>query len=485
MAKRIEVTGKSVFFWNGIRKGLTLLLMVQILAGFAWMLLHMGVLPDFAESDGIIASATDLTINEYQGILYVGLCALLIRVGRLLPFPWYSLLYGFQLLFVFFSFYYFLVALAGKKYGRNISRRSFRIFFILFLMTIPRMLQATMAVLPYAMSFALLMILGGLLLERRNAILLASCCLLGSLIRPGNLILFCVFYGISVVYFFFHDKDREEVKMRFLHMGVRFLAIVIILVLSFGITNAVRNENDGLMQNNVYGAMLSRLAWPSFGQTYFFMPQELKDVLTEDVINATKNRADDVYTTVGPLLEQSFGREGAAAYYKQLALLALNNNTKVVLGEWAGDFIAYLFLPLTETDLPYPAGYRAYGYLRGQFLGEGELHTELGQLSYALSYWYLKLSQALLFASMILGVCNMIMKARRGQIVRRHEGRNLNRFFALVMLLGVITASTSSHMPVNGLYALPVYIFWYALLLHAIYHQGGDDYVLESRASDE
>ncbi|MCR4589023.1 MAG: hypothetical protein K5682_11485, partial [Lachnospiraceae bacterium] len=52
-------------------------------------------------------------------------------------------------------------------------------------------------------------------------------------------------------------------------------------------------------------------------------------------------------------------------------------------------------------------------------------------------------------------------------------------FFILVTVLGVITAGTSSHMPVNGLYVLPVYVFWYCLLLHVIYHQGRDDFLHE------
>ncbi|MCR4587194.1 MAG: hypothetical protein K5682_02190, partial [Lachnospiraceae bacterium] len=472
MAKRIEVTGKSVFFWNGIRRGLMVLLLVQIAFGIVWMILHMGTMPAFAESDGIIASATHFTVNEYQGILYVGLCALLIRLGNLLPIPWYSILYVIQLCFSFIAFYYFLWALAGKKYGRNISRRTFRIFFILTLMTIPRLLHVSMAVLPYSMSFSLLLILGGMLLQRRNAILLAGCCLLGGLMRPGNLILFCVFTGISVLYFVFHDKEREDLKMRMLHMGVRFLAILIVLVLTYGITVAVREENDGLMQNNVYGAMLSRLAWPSFSETYFFMPPELQEVLTEDVINATKTRADDVYTVVGPLIEQAFGRKEAAGYYRQLAMLALNNNTKVVLREWGSDLLAYLFIPLSEMEFTYGVSHRAYGYLLGQFLGNGRLNTTMGTLSYYLSLWYVRFSQVLFLIIILLGICNLIMKIRRGQLVRRHEGRNLNRFFILVTVLGVITAGTSSHMPVNGLYVLPVYVFWYCLLLHVIYHQG-------------
>ncbi len=482
MAKVVQVTGKSVFFWNGVRKGLTILLFLQIAFGFGWICLHMGTLPDFAESDGIIESATHFKINEYQGILYVGLCTILWQLGRFLPIPWYSVLYLLQLIFSFSSIYYFLWALAGKKYGRNISRRSFRIFFILFLMTIPGVLQCQLAVLPYSLSLSLLMTLGGLLLERRNAILLASCCLLGGLTRPGNLILFCVFYGISVVYFFFHDRDREDIKMRLLHMGIRFLAVGIILVLSFGIMLAVRTEDDGLMQNTVSGTLLSRFAWPNFSQTYFFMPQELKEVVTEDMINATKYRADDVYTVVGPAIEQAFGREQAADYYRLLARLALTCNTKEVLREWGSDLLAYLFLPVSEMPITYHVSHRAYGYLLGQFLGTGQMHTPMGQFSYLLSLWYVRYSKALLIAILILALANAGMKLHRGQVVRRHEGRNLNRFFILVMLLVVISAATTSHMPVNGMYAQSVYIFWYSLLLHCIYHQGGDDFLLESKA---
>jgi len=274
-------------FRNIVQRILYSLMSVQIAMGLFYMAKSIGTYQQFSEGIGPI---------PFSAFLY--LCQFGTGVG---------------------SAWYFLNVLSVRKTGAKM-KRPLCLLTVLYLNTVPFILQMHMSGLSYSLGLSIFLVLMGLA---------------------------------------FSDRKKEDAaasgtwkKSLFLRMaGVLFAMFFLNEVVKPACEDLVSVQTTGhkieRIQNSFGAAMVSRFVWPDFATNYYFWSDEVKAAMSlEDAVHICQ-REEAVENYFGPLMEKAYGKKKANQLYLQMAGRCFMDRTRDIATAITTDFADYVMIPFT------------------------------------------------------------------------------------------------------------------------------------------
>lgn len=292
---------------------------IRIVFGLVWMCLHFVRIQDFGVPDGF---------------LYPALLRLFHGAPRLLLL--------LQLA---------LACYAGNELLRPICRPGFlwRVWYVLALLTFPMAMQCHMALLPYSFVSSLLFLETAYLRKALNgsqepdikelvkgavcwlalALLLPEYGWLGGIL-PGLVVLLCL----------------PGLRKKF-----RRLAYCVLIIAAFGGMIAgvhLLNRSEENAGGSFWFSLACRTTWPTIWNDAALWPAELRAV-TDPVLAEVSRRPGNMERLLRPAMEEGFGEEQAARYYRLMARQAWRDRKPMIVRQAGWDALVYV---LPQVMLP-------------------------------------------------------------------------------------------------------------------------------------
>lgn len=486
---------KYVFFRKSIAGLLFIGMAVQIAVGIIWIFCNFPTRWQFAETEYYVKAAASIgteavegnvsiILDEYTGLLY----PLVIRVVESIMKPFglscEALLVLLQLAaaVLCYCLFWWLCGAGSRLWSFQ------NIFMGLYLLTVPLSVQWHLTVLPLSFTSSLYLLLFGLCIrayrrkEHRNMCLLyqvSGIWAAVTLLEPDYWYL-----AIPMVLFATVLACRKKGWKR-PAQAVLLLAAVSLLA---GSANRLAQtpSSSGRIQKSLGAAMVSRLVWPNFGTNYFYWPEEIKAIMTEEQGTEISRYADNVQLIFGPMTEQAYGRQKADALYWQMALRCLQDRTKEVVTAVSGDFLAYLFTPWRVKDQLDGSGisYSGWNYskMRSAVPGLTKWYMDYGLVSFRFGIVIALLCG---LAGLLFGKCAACAEGRRlpdgGPLScednrRSPLGRGIWLFTVVCVLWQALWYTMSGAGMMDYKNVLPVILLWYGAIGVAWHYAGKVQY---------
>lgn len=423
----------------------------QCILGIVWMLLCFPYLQNLQRTSDYIEAAHSFVVDEYMGILYPVLIAGADILENISGIPFYCFLYLLQVSAGFVAGSVFVYLLRGSK-GRIFSLPDMA--GSLFLLTIPMAAQCHLAVLPQSLVCSAFLVELGLCYdacagERKTDskffLILCGLWLAAGLLQPDYLWL----SGAPVVCMGMVCISRRGNWKRVWSL----ILVTVFLICDIGGVTAAPGSY-GRIQRTLGAAMVSRMVWPNFSTTYFFWPEEVKDVMSEKQGEDISAKSDRVQTVFGPMVESAYGKEAADRYYWQMARQCFEVRTKEIVGTIWQDFTAYLCVPLSLKCQLDGGGLSFSGWNYGQMREHAPVLTR----------YYVHYSLWMFRIGMVIAACVALaafVKKRK----EKRKGRCRGLLLAAVwLLLPAVWYTMSGAGMMDYLNVTPVTAIWYTCL---------------------
>lgn len=326
---------------------------VQILTGTVWILCNFMAGCKSEASARYLAAAESGLMDEYIGVLY----PFVMKVAQIIAIPfggaYEQIMYIIQVSAAVASCVTFwrlssVLPEGGKNTGWCYWVPG------LMLVTIPLCVQWHLTILPNSLAASLFMLLLGHVIhiwrttcynDKRWVLRTGILWALLVLLMPDYLWLSLppmIFYICGALkYATVQAKKHGAIGSWYRIIWV--LVPVALALSATGLNHAIQQPGSGnRIQKSVEAAMVSRFVWPHFGTNYFFWPDEIKEIMTEEQGARISDYADQVQTVFGPLVEGNYGQDKANDLYIQMARSCLEYRTKEVLTAIGEDFVAYV-----------------------------------------------------------------------------------------------------------------------------------------------
>ena len=325
---------------------LSLCMLLQISMGIYWMTCNILFVPKIRETKEYLEAAKGFLLDEYMGILYPLFLRCLLSIEKVIGLPYWILVYLIQLLLSSAVLWLFLRKL--------IQDRKKRLFVLLYLMTIPMLLQYHMSVLPNSLLFSIsiLLILTGIKIGKKNQVkgreILVLCVLwvAAALLHPDYLLIHGAWILIYLLFFFIKGYKKKEIKCKLtLKIILCFIGSLVFIMFVNGLTQTPGSH--GKMQRSMESILFERLVGQNFANTYTFWSSEVKNTISlEEAVQIAK-RSDNLRYEAGPVLEAALGKEQANREYLDMAFQCFGVRTKETTYRMLDDFMDYLFSPFS------------------------------------------------------------------------------------------------------------------------------------------
>ncbi len=327
-------------------------LSAQIVLGLLWMFCAFDGMQEFRATEYYLEAADSLKFDEYAGILYPFILILVNGVERLLGIPYAPMMYFLQIVLAF-------VAGCCLVSAVGVDKKLWKVWGSLVLMTFPMAMQCHMAILPdsFAYSCFLLMLAG--VLEAAKTVKKTSQDGLGQkrklwqrvrssagiyvfwiltvLLLPENLYL----GAIPVLFFGGYVLLRERsiwLQLVLFILSIGTITGVNVMILGMDSLNTVRDS--------VEATVFRRFCWTDFAGTYYYWPQELKAVVSDDLFAEIAGEAANMEQLFQPMVEDVLGAEEAEEWYGMVAKALFAKNSRLLLFEMAMDAGGYALPPI-------------------------------------------------------------------------------------------------------------------------------------------
>ncbi len=402
----------------------------------------------------------------------LGVCYLITNVTHIQQFETgcgfpegvpFFLLYPLQVILLTGSVWFFLGSFSGLKH------KVLRGYITAYLVTVPVLLQMTLAHLSFSLALsALLWMLGSIpgicfdgFTVKRGILLGAAYFCYGLLCRDG------LWLGAAVLLtaVFFGRRNGENTPVFADVTGRRkgylltvFITATAILAGSFVLRPVLEPERDNRIQNSFQAAMLNRFVWPHFGTNYFFWSDEIKAVISEEDAMAVSWRDDGVETKFGPAIEAAYGKRKANSLYLEMAVECFRDRTKEILTEIGRDFRDYALIPFTiERNLKgQGVSQTAWNY------GRMRAYTPM-LVKYYFRYGLFELP-VLLLLTVLLKIKNIKSKFN----IRTWY---LGKLLLFTAFWYVFWYTMRSNAPIDYRLVLPVIFIWYLAAVGGLYDE--------------
>ena len=148
---------------------------------------------------------------------------------------------------------------------------------------------------------------------------------------------------------------------------------------------------------------MHRFVWPNFGRDYFFWNDDIKEILDYDQMEGISKYTEEVIYRFGPAVEEAYGLKEADSLYLDMAVTALEVNTKQILSVVGTDMAAYLCPPIA---LQYQKAKNSSSVLGWNY---GQLQEEMPLLT----KYYTRMAFGGWNVLFTLGVCLVLSQKRK------------------------------------------------------------------------
>ena len=325
---------------------------VQILFGVCWILQNLWLVPDFPQTVELLEMSETGVLDEYAGAAYVALVFATRTLQRWIGIPFQIFLYVFQIGLGIWAVYR-LLRYAFQDRGEELlkEKQGKLVLTSAFVNSIPFLLQAHMAVLPYSLAGSVLFLL---LSEILSLIRWSGSdrCLGDKKGLVHKILLMIAFWSLSALI----CPEYRMISGAVVVMGVLYVGIIrkelrgwlviggAIGVLVCGLALMLTSEEGSRnkIQNTLESQAMQRLAWPHLESMESVWPWDVVVAFSEEELGYASVTPERVRDTFGPRMEELFGKELANKYYGDMAVAALRYNTKVVLKQVGKDLGFYL-----------------------------------------------------------------------------------------------------------------------------------------------
>lgn len=311
--------------------------LLQIIAGFGYIIHNFGHVPQFRETGIYLQMAELFVADEYTGVLYPLLVTLWVKIfGAYYFVPMYLL----QLAAGFYGVYYFVYTFTDRKY--------FAVLCALWMNTIPIVMQMHLAVLPYSFLFTCLLWMLGIVLGasvqkrvlkfKEWVILLCAFTILCQLTR-GYMLIGILFFVWALLLQIYAQKHKVLLLL------VTFAICAGIMVCNLAVYYGTEKEGYyGQIRNSVGGMMFQRFSGPVLHEKYMiYMPEEISECFTGLDMELYRRYPYKLQTEMGPILEGRYGTERAEEIFYAMGSLGLEVAAKENLSALTEDVLSYAF----------------------------------------------------------------------------------------------------------------------------------------------
>lgn len=369
------------------------------------------------------------------------------NINSFLPIEALSFL---QLVLAAVSTWYVLGAIGfrGNKYMRG--------YVCAFLLTVPYLLQMHMARLVWSVSLSAFLWLFGLILEtiksglsKKRAVGITAAYIAYGVICPGGMWLGGILLAGA---FFISDRRKRAHISAGVRLGVSvFLAAIVIFAANRELNRIFPQARSVHREDTPGMAAISRFVWPNFGKHYFFWPEEVKALISEEDGVDISRRAGLTAETLYFRLEEKYGKRYATKLCVAMGRSCLKYRTKETVSEIAVDLWDHFLLPFTiEKNL------RGEGNsLTAWNYGRMREHTPI-LTKYYYRYGFFELP-FLLLGSLLLTGLRGVDSVRR--LLRKKAADR--RLIWFILVLYSVWCTMRSNFPIDYKWALPILFIWY------------------------
>lgn len=348
---------KTVGYLSTLLKGILFIgFSIQIIFGLFWMCFNFMHVQAFGEPEG-------------------ALYPLLLRVFGGVP----QILYLLQLGLAWFCARELLKPIARRKtFWLN--------WYVLVLLTLPFSMQCHLALLPYSFVCSLLFLEISLCQKAVSAeqdiscVELAkgaACWLILALLLPEYKWLGGILLALTVL-----------LRVPVLVKKLRRMAYCLLIIGAFGgmITGFGRLSGaSGEQERSFWFPLAHRFSWPTVWNDAKGWPEELRSVAEPVLWEATYN-SGNMERLLRPAIENAMGIEQSEVYYRQMAILAWQRHSSIIIRQMGVDALVYV---LPQVILPLQLEGRGYDSFSGRnyeiMLGK---HFRLTQYYVNYSCWW-------------------------------------------------------------------------------------------------
>jgi len=441
----------------GIVRGLFFIgLSIQILLGIFWMAANFTGFQEFGDSYHYISISESFLSDEYTGILYPLIIRIVREIGRILPLPWYCLLYLLQFLLAGYSGYQFL-----KRCGLFQDNREslfFRIWATAAVITVPALMQCHLALLPdsFVLSLLLLMLSEplfaaaagtkaeinagtgagtkvGATADRREIhwAKIMVCYILAALLVPDYLCLAGLPILVMVCCYTIRQWQQNKKKS-----GRTVLLFLVSVCLIITVNHLTQVEGSyGRVRKSFAITLVSRFAWPNFAVNYSAWPQEIHEIISYEEAEDASRFADGADILFGRKVEAAVGIKEAERLYYQMAKAALDVRTKDIVYKITLDAVSYTVSPFMLARQLAGGGYDSYSGRNYEIMKD---HTP-GLTKYYVYYGSRWFAAGSILALLTLIYRKFMEKAQNTGIVKIKGKR-----YILIAAVGIILFYTMS-----------------------------------------
>lgn len=431
-----------------VRYVVAICMLLQIVMGLCLLVCNLGYVPRLKETAEYLTAAQSLLMDEYMGILYPLFLRCVLAIEAVIGLPFQIPVYILQLLLAGAALSLLLreFLISGKK----------RLFVLLYLMGIPMLLQYHMTILPNSFLFSvsvLFVTMGIKIWKKQKAcgkelLILCSLWITAALLQPDYLFISGVWLFLYFAAFLIRawQTEKKEVYDKYLPVKILggFVAALAVILLVNGRTQTTGSH--GRMQRTMESMLFERLVGQNFANTYFFWPDEVKNVISLAEAEEMAKRSDNLRYETGPSLEAALGKKAANKAYMAMAHACLTVRTKETLYRIRDDFCDYLFMPFSLL----------LGGSNGHISAAGFHYARLTEHSPRLGRWYFWGSLygllCSLFALAAAAVCRIVSACKTVSVRKllcRKKMKGTAGWIFLFILLQVFWYTISSSLPVD------------------------------------
>ena len=307
-----------------------LLAMVQIGAGILWVICNLGRVPEFTGTRELLEISRTLVTDEYVGIIYPFLIRMTMWAESVLKIPYHYYLYFLQLAVGYYALKRLLLSVHCPK-----AR-----WVVLWIMTLPTVLQLYLAVRPQALAVSMLLLCLCNLQEAKWIRGGVFWCLAGLLIPEY----FWFAGGGYLCCLLFYAWKKQLGKKAWLRSLLCMAAVCLATSAVHAVT--VEDHSRGRMIRTPLSMMLNRIVWPHYGTNSYFWHSDVHALFDEEGLKKLAQNPDNSVTTFGATMEQTYEYEWVETIYKYMILFTWDMRTKEIVGDIVNDLWGY-GMPLT------------------------------------------------------------------------------------------------------------------------------------------
>ncbi len=346
---------KKVVF---IRFILYSLMSIQIAMSLIWMFRNITSVPTFGDTDEYIEIGKTLVLDEYRNIFYPLLLKVAIWFEGLTGLAYNIPVFLGQTILCFGCIYYVIHTIGSIMDLQKLGVPK-KIFFSLYIISIPMITFMNFTVLPDSIALSMLFVIIVQCIKiwniqdisKKEIIILFVAYLLEAMVRADRVYscgLFIVVFGIAKVF-----KTKQFKKF-----ALTILVMVIAIVINTGINAVTQTPGiKGRVSTDASFILLDRVVWTHMAKNYDYFPDDIKANISIDEAKKFDKHNNNVMYYLAPMLEERVGAERASEMYVEMAKIVWKNQSAQVVADILDDFIGFEF--------PHVTAYKSYyGYTK-------------------------------------------------------------------------------------------------------------------------